>query len=103
MPLEATFDAIYPSVVALASLAVRRDATGESARIPEILGTGFVLDARGVVVTAAHVARALQGQPRHPTHDRPAAVAIVFERPRADGTPVLMKASWVPILTYAHL
>jgi hypothetical protein len=28
---------------------------------------------------------------------------MIFERPRAEGTRVFMKASWVPILTYAYL
>jgi S1-C subfamily serine protease len=50
-PLEITFETVRPSIVAFASRFVPR----ERPDFPEIIGTGFVVDSRGVAVTNRHV------------------------------------------------
>lgn len=56
MTLFETFEAIVPSVVALGYLTESKAPFGA----PKIVGTGFVIDSRGLVVTAGHVAKCLQ-------------------------------------------
>jgi len=60
-------------VVALASRLVSR----ERPQFPEIIGTGFVVDARGIVVTNRHVIDALQRLPAYPKTGAPGGFAIV--------------------------
>src|SRR5689334_5420414 len=72
-PLEKTFVDVRPSVVAFASRVVRRDRPD----FPEIIGTGFVVDSRGVAVTNKHVIDALQALPPHPRTQDPAAFCIL--------------------------
>src|SRR5262245_46763039 len=73
MSLVETFETVRPSVVALGSrLAQTRQ--GETPGFPTILGTGFVVDARGIVMTNRHVANALQHLPAK------CAMAVVFPR-----------------------
>jgi S1-C subfamily serine protease len=63
MSLPDIIERIAPSVVALGSrLVVSR--AGQTPAFPRILGTGFVVDSRGIVVTNEHVARALERLPR---------------------------------------
>jgi hypothetical protein len=71
--LENTFEAVRSSVVAFASKVVRR----ERPQFPEIIGTGFVVDSRGVVATNRHVIDALQALPRHPNRNEPSAFCIL--------------------------
>lgn len=79
MELTETAAVVYRSIVALGSLAVpARFRFGPNDDIPHIIGTGFVVDARGIVMTAGHVARALSSLPRHPETGKHAAMAILF-------------------------
>ena len=87
-PLAETFDRVRPSIVALAS----RLASSATAMpvFPEILGTGFVVDQRGIVMTNRHVAVALQRLPAN------CAMAIIFppveSKETEHGQPVIFRA-----------
>ena len=60
MDLTETAAVVYRSIVALGSLAVpAKFRFGPNDGIPHVIGTGFVVDPRGVVMTAGHVARTL--------------------------------------------
>lgn len=74
MFLEETFEAVSPSIVALGSRISIADPN--SPVFPKILGTGFVVDARGIVATNRHVAIPLQNLPAHPRTSRPSAFAM---------------------------
>ncbi len=77
MRLTKVYDAIRPSIVALGSrLVVTR--AGEQPSFPEIVGTGFVVDRRGIIATNQHVVEALQKLPSHPVTGSPLAFAIVW-------------------------
>lgn len=102
--LPETFASVLPSVVALGSLAIPKSLRYEStSRIPEVLGTGFVVDARGIIMTAGHVARSLEALPRHPITGEHAAVAIVFREPERVGDGLELRPLWVRVLTYSFL
>jgi hypothetical protein len=59
MDLTETAAIACRSIVALGSLAIpSRLRFGPNDGIPHIIGTGFAVDTRGVVMTAGHVARA---------------------------------------------
>lgn len=72
MSLPDVVDQILPSVVALGSRLV--PTAGEKPLFPTIVGTGFVVDSCGIVVTNHHVADVLVRLPQG------AAVAIFFVR-----------------------
>ena len=72
-PLVKTFEVIRPSIVAFASRIVLRDRP----EFPEIIGTGFVVDRRGIVATNKHVVDVLKALPRHPRTNEPAAFSIL--------------------------
>lgn len=76
---------------------------GPNDGIPHIIGTGFIVDTRGVVMTAGHVARALTSLPRHPVTGRHAAVAILFSEPTRVGGGLEMKPLWIEIKGYSFL
>lgn len=48
MGLPETFERVLPSVVALASLAVAKSAVEATGAFPQVIGTGFVVDGRGI-------------------------------------------------------
>jgi hypothetical protein len=73
VPLVRTFEKVRLSIVAFASRLVKRD----QPQFPEIVGTGFVVDARGIVVTNKHVIDSLRQLPVYPKTGQPAAFAIV--------------------------
>ncbi len=98
------FNAVYPSIVALGSLAVRRDPiSNELPPVPDILGTAFVVDPRGIAVTAGHVGRTLQALPVNPQTGRKADVAIIFRRPERRDGGWEMWAPRLPIRSYSIL
>lgn len=74
MPLGETYEALSPSIVALGSrLSLRQT---DAPVFPTILGTGFVVDARGIIATNRHVAEPLQLLPLHPATGQPFAFAM---------------------------
>jgi Trypsin-like peptidase domain len=104
MDLVATSAQVFRSVVALASLAVpERLLLGRSGGIPDVIGTGFLVDPRGIVMTAGHVARRLMALPKHPVTGRTSAIAILFDEPNRVGDALEMKPLWIDIRTYSLL
>lgn len=78
MSLTDTFASVRPSVVALGSKQVRAP-QGQPPVFPEIIGTGFIVDERGVVMTNRHVSEVLRSLPPHPQTGESSAFAIVFD------------------------
>lgn len=77
MELPATFETVRPSIVALGSRLTRT--IGDKKPIfPQIIGTGFIVDRRGIVATNRHVADALARLPIHPTTGTSCQLAILF-------------------------
>jgi S1-C subfamily serine protease len=74
MLLSETYEAVLPSVVAFAS---QRTVSRQS-KFPEIIGTGFVVDGRGLVATDRQVVEALRALPLHPRTGQSTALAIVW-------------------------
>jgi hypothetical protein len=104
MGLPETFERVLPSVVALASLAIPEGLhLGPSHGIPQVIGTGFVVDPRGIVLTAGHVARSLRALPTNPTTGQHAAAAIVFSEPVRVGDGLELRPSWVDVRGYSFL
>jgi hypothetical protein len=102
MDLTETAAVVSRSVVALGSLAVpTRFRFGPNDGVPPIIGTGFVVDPRGVVMTAGHVARALSSLPKHPVTGKHAAVAILFTEPARVGDGLEMKPVWIEVKGYS--
>lgn len=77
MGLPQTFQVVRPAIVALGSR-LTRVPESQKPLFPTIIGTGFVVDARGIVATNRHVADALASLPRHPRTGGSSALAIVF-------------------------
>jgi hypothetical protein len=102
--LAETAAVVCRSIVALGSLAVPgRFRFGPNEGIPHIIGTGFVVDPRGIVMTAGHVARALSSLPRHPEPGKHAAMGILCEEPTRVGDALEMKPLWIEVKTYSFL
>jgi len=74
--LVETFEKLRPCVVALASKFASTPA-GQKPLFPTIIGTGFLVDGRGIVATNRHVIEALDQLPRHPS-GKASAMAIVW-------------------------
>lgn len=104
MDLPETFDRVLPSVVALASLAIPESLHfGPNQGIPQVIGTGFVVDARGIVLTAGHVARRLSALPKNPTTGKHGAAAIVFSEPVRVEDGLELRPLWVDVRSYSFL
>ena len=73
MTLPDTYEAIRPAIVAFTSGVV-----GRSPAVPQVIGTGFVVDSRGVVATNRHVVESLAELPRHPRTGKTTAAAWLF-------------------------
>lgn len=84
MSLAKTFRAIAPGIVAFGSKILK---AREGPPFPEILGTGFVIDSRGIVATNRHVAESLMTLPAHPRTGEPSAFALVYSsvQPEREG------------------
>jgi hypothetical protein len=95
-PLERTFESVRPSIVAFASRLVRR----ERPEFPDIVGTGFVVDPRGVVATNRHVIDALKAIPRHPRTNEPSAFCILPTSIQRSGDQRYMGTLFVGIRGY---
>lgn len=102
MGLPETFEIVQPSIVALGSkhgLVI----DGKPPTFPTILGTGFFIDQRGIVLTNGHVVEALQQLPKHPKTGESLAVAFVFSDVRAEKGSHAMRVSPVDIKAYNTL
>lgn len=75
MGLPEVVEAVSPSVVAL-GCRIAASAVGKEPLFPTVLGTGFVVDARGIAVTNEHVARQLENLPAG------MAIAVFFPPPQ---------------------
>jgi S1-C subfamily serine protease len=95
--LSSTFRS--PSIVAFGSK-FARSTDGKPPAFPEIIGTGFVIDERGVVATNRHVADALLALPPAPTTNAPAAFALVYGGVYEENGGHALKAAPVDILHY---
>jgi S1-C subfamily serine protease len=77
MNLVETFQKVRPSIVAFGSkLAIVNG--GQEPAFPPLIGSGFIVDERGIVITNRHVAEALRALPRAPDTNEPGAFALVF-------------------------
>jgi S1-C subfamily serine protease len=75
--LPEVFDGVRRSIVAFGSKAATTG--GDKAPVfPRLVGTGFVVDPRGIIATNKHVAEALRALPPHPVSGEAAAFALVF-------------------------
>lgn len=73
--LEKTFEAVTQSIVALGSrISVHQEPNAPV--FPTILGTGFVVDSRGIIATNRHVAEPLLQLPPHPVTNQSSAFAM---------------------------
>ena len=102
MDLTETFEIIRPSIVALGSkhgLVI----DGKPPTFPTILGTGFFIDQRGIVLTNGHVVDALQKLPKHPKTGESLAVAFVFSEVKAEESSHVMRVSPVDVKAYSVL
>jgi S1-C subfamily serine protease len=88
MTLVDIFDKVRPSIVALAT---RWTQTPQGGRpiFPTLLGTGFVVDSRGIIATNRHVVEALEQLPRHPKGESSAIGIVWAEIERRSGMGVL--------------
>jgi S1-C subfamily serine protease len=93
MSLVDTFEIVRPSIIAFGSKLVRSRDTKPPA-FPEIIGTGFVVDARGIVMTNRHVAEALQTLPTNCT------MAIVFPKGEKDEVGSIQSLLFRDIVAY---
>lgn len=86
MGLVETYEVVRQSIVAFASKRVRTQGD-EPPLFPPILGTGFVVDSRGIVATNRHVADILHRLPPNPKTGAPSAIAILWGevKPRGEG------------------
>ena len=100
MSLAETFELIRPSIVALGSR-VSVIERHEVPIFPTILGTGFVVDERGIVVTNRHVATALQQLPPRPDNGQSPAFAMVFGGVERSGGSHSLGVALVDIKGYA--
>jgi S1-C subfamily serine protease len=74
--LEQVYDAVSPSIVAFGSR-LSRSRDGVSPPFPDLLGTGFFIDSRGIVVTNRHVAEEILKLPPHPKTAELSSFALV--------------------------
>jgi S1-C subfamily serine protease len=77
MTLSETYKKVQNGIVALGSRLVPT-AVGQRPLFPTIIGTGFVVDERGLIATNKHVVDALMRLPAHPVTGQPSAFAIVW-------------------------
>lgn len=99
MNLEEVFSALQPSIVAFGSKLARAQ-DGKPPLFPPLIGTGFVVDERGIVATNRHVAEALIALPPHPRTNEPTTFAIVFSGVRPEGEGYALEAHFVDIARY---
>jgi len=96
MELQETFKAVHPSIVALGSRFVMAPAN-DPPSFPWIIGTGFIVDSRGIVATNKHVAEELLNLPHDPETNAPAAFALVYSCIRDDEEYTTINLNFVEI------
>jgi len=102
MTLSEVFEVVRPSIVALGSKhCIVID--GKPPAFPTILGTGFFIDSRGIVLTNRHVAEGLQQLPPNPKTGETAAVGFVFSVVQAEEGAHTLSVQAVNVLSYNHL
>lgn len=79
--LADVFEGLRPSIVAFGSR-IAISPPGQHPLIPTIVGTGFIVDQRGIAVTNNHVIQALQKLPPHPVTGEKSAFALLFTKLR---------------------
>ncbi len=91
--LPETFSRVRPSIIAFASAwAVVAD--GEKPPLlPNIIGTGFIVDERGIAVTNRHVIEALEKLPKVP--GRVTTFAMIFTEIKVEGNTRTIQAACV--------
>lgn len=102
MTLAQTFAAVRPGIIALASRRAVRTADRVPV-FPEIIGTGFIADGRGVAITNRHVSNRLRQLLPHPQTGTPSAFAILFDEVVAGSGMHTMRAYCVGIRRYDEL
>jgi S1-C subfamily serine protease len=78
MTLPDVYDELRPSIVAFVSTGLR-GSEDPSVRLPYILGTGFVVDERGIIATNGHVIEVLESLPRDPTTGKRIGRAVLLQ------------------------
>jgi hypothetical protein len=78
MPLPETFETVRKSIVALGTKLAIGQSGAPLPAFPTIIGTGFIVDERGIVITNRHVAEALTNLPTHPQTGESSAFAMIF-------------------------
>lgn len=96
------FDLVRPSIVAFASKFVATP-VGTTPLFPPIIGTGFVVDSDGIVVTNRHVIEKLEGLPPHPVTHARSDVAILWREPEPEGSGLVMPVIFVDIKAYSTI
>ncbi len=99
MTLPESYEAVRPSIVALGSRFTQTE-PGGTPLFPTIIGTGFVVDQRGIVATNRHVAEELQRMPRHPSSGAHSATAILFTKTQSISGMVALGLAFVDIKRY---
>jgi S1-C subfamily serine protease len=102
LTLADTFDLVRPTIIAFASRLVQTPVGGKPL-FPAIIGTGFVVDADGIVVTNDHVIEALQKLPPHPVTGAPSPVAIVCANPELVGEGHALPMLFIEIKGYSRI
>jgi len=100
--LADTFDIVRPSIIAFASRHVPT-VPGQKPLFPEIIGTGFIVDSRGIAVTNRHVAEALQKLPPHPTTGASSAMAIISPGAERTAAGVMFPVLFAEIKAFSHI
>ena len=100
--LPDVFDAVRPSIVAFASR-LTSTPVGGMPLFPPIIGTGFVVDSDGIVVTNRHVIDVLQKLPPHPVTKARSDVAILWRQPEPAGDGLVMPVLFVDIKAYSTI
>lgn len=103
MDLTETFRFLRPRIVAFASMHFVTDASEPIVGFPTVIGTGFIADARGLVVTNRHVAEVLRTQSAHPVTGEAGAVALVFDEVAQVGNSWTQGMTAVQIRAYYEL
>src|SRR5712692_6791720 len=102
MPVGEAYTRVRRSIVAFASrVSVTRKR--KAPPFPSIIGTGFVVDQRGVVATNRHVVRALERLPAHPRTGKSAAMALAFSEIGPAGNGHSLDVAFVPLRRWDKL
>lgn len=102
MPVGEAYTRIRRSIVAFASKAAVTPKR-KAPPFPTIIGTGFVVDQRGIVATNRHVVRALERLPAHPRTGKSAAMVLAFSEVEPAGNGHSMNVAFVSLRRWDKL